>query len=157
MDIENDQFLIRIKHILSELPFFEDFSENEIAYFANNLSLRLFASQTCLFKEGDVGDYLFFVVNGFVEVKIEAHNSSQIIIAKFGPGSSIGEMSLIDNYPRSATRIVAEGSELLLLSRQRLDTICEESPVIGLKFLRSLSKVLSSRLRKANGRFADIA
>lgn len=157
MDNNENQTLTRVQHILSEIPFFEEFTGEDLACFAQNLSLRFFPEGSCLFEQGDIGDYLFFVVNGHVEVKIEAQNSNQLVIAKFGPGSSIGEMSLIDDYPRSATIVVSEDSELLLLSRQRLDAICEQDPVTGLKFLRGLAKALSSRLRKANGRFADIA
>ena len=147
----------RVQHILSELPFFEDFSTDELNYFANNLSLRSFPAETCLFKQNDIGDYLFIVVNGEVEVKIQSHSAYQFVIAKFGSGSTIGEMSLIDDTPRSATIIVSKPSDLLLLTRRCFDRVCEEKPKTGLKFLRGLTKTLSTRLRKANGRFADIA
>ena len=157
--MENDRYesIDRVQHILSELSFFEEFNQDELAYFAKKLSLRSFPPDTMLFKEGDIGDYLFFVVNGQVEVKIESQTSAQLVIAKFGPGSTIGEMSLIDDYPRSATIRVAEETELLLLSRRRLDSICEDNPITSLKFMKGLAKTLSNRLRKANGRFADIA
>ncbi|MCB2181735.1 MAG: cyclic nucleotide-binding domain-containing protein [Desulfobulbaceae bacterium] len=157
MNNETIESFDRIEHILSELPFFEDFSSKELGFFSKNLSLRSVSADSLLFKEGDVGDYLFFVVNGFVEVKIESQHSSQLVLAKFGPGSSIGEMSLIDDYPRSASIRVSEPSELLLLSRKRLDRICNEDPVVGMKFLKSLARTLSYRLRRANGRFADIS
>jgi len=147
----------RVYHILSELPFFENFSGEELSYFANNLSLRSFPKNTLLFEQNEIGNYLFFVVNGEVEVKIKSQNTQQFVVAKFGPGSSIGEMSLIDDYPRSATIMVSKPSDLLLLTRQCLDRLCSEKPETGLKFLRGLIKTLSNRLRKANGRFADIA
>ncbi len=157
MSNENTLSFDRIQYILSELPFFEDFSADELEKFSKNLSLRSFHENSCLFQEGDIGDYLFFVVTGQVEVKIQSHKSSQIVIAKFGPGSSIGEMSLLDDYPRSATIQVSEPSELLLLSRKRLKALCEENPATGLKFMEGLVKTLSYRLRQANGRFADIS
>ncbi len=156
MNSENFLSFDRIQHILSELPFFEYFSGKELEIFSNNLSLRSFPENSVLFQEGDIGEYLFFVVTGQVEVKIQSQKSSQLVMAKFGPGSSIGEMSLIDDYPRSATIMVSEPSELLLLSRKRLQVLCEESPTTGLKFMHGLVKTLSHRLRQANGRFADI-
>lgn len=157
MTEENTVSLERIRHILSEIPFFENFTRQQVDFFAKKMSLRFFPKQTCLFKKDDVGDYLFFVVNGEVEVCLESTEQKQIIIACFGPGSCVGEMSILDDYPRSATIIVREPSELLLLSRKRFNSICEEEPAIGLKFLRGLGKTLSARLRKTNGRFADIA
>ena len=145
----------RVSYILSEIPFFEDFSDEELVLFSNQLSLRLFPEQSCLFKKDDVGDYLVFIVNGKLDVRLESNDKKQMIIASFGPGNTVGEMSLIDDYPRSATVVVTEPSELLLLSRKRFDEICSSNPVIGLKFLRGLAQNLSVRLRKTNGRFAD--
>ncbi|MCJ7601315.1 MAG: cyclic nucleotide-binding domain-containing protein [Desulfobulbaceae bacterium] len=157
MTEENRNSLIRIKHILSEISMFEDFTPEELDFFSKTMSLRFVPEQTLLFRGGDIGDYLFFIVNGMVEVRLESVDLKQIIIASFGPGCSVGEMSIIDDYTRSATIVVTQPSELLILSRKRLNSICEECPGVGLKLLRGLAKNLSSRLRKTNGRFADLA
>lgn len=146
-----------IHHILREIPFFEDFSDDELDFFSKNASLRFFPEQTILFKEGDIGDYLFFVVEGSVEVRIQATASKPIIIATFEHGSCIGEMSIVDDYPRSATIVVTEPSELLILTKNRFESICRKNPEVGIKFLRGLAKNLSMRLRKTTGRFADLA
>ena len=147
----------RIKHVLSEVPFFEDFINDELDYFSRNLSLRSFPAQTTLFKEGDIGDYLFFVVEGAVDVRLEHVESKPIIIATFKRGSCVGEMSIVDDYPRSATIVVTEPSELLLLTRNRFEAICKENPSVGIKFIRGIAKSLSIRLRRTTGRFVDLA
>jgi len=147
----------RIEHILSEIPFFEEFSSDELDFFSNNLSLRSFPAQTVLFRKGDIGDYLFFIVEGKIEVRIDSAESKTIIIATFERGSCLGEMSLVDDYPRSATIVVIEASELLLLTRNRFESICKENPPVGIKFLRGIAKNLSFRLRKTTGRFADLS
>lgn len=147
----------RIKHILGEIPFFENFSGDELDFFSKNLSLRYFPAQTVLFKEGDIGDYLFFVVQGMVDVRLESTGSKQVIIATFDEGSCVGEMSIVDDYPRSATIVVTKPSELLLLTRNRFESICQQKPSIGIKFLHGLAKNLSMRLRKMTGRFVDLA
>ena len=153
---ENPIIFQRINHFLGEIPFFQEFLPEELDFFSNNLSLRSVPEDTCLFNKGDVGDYMFFIVNGAVEVRLETSDLSQIIIANFGPGSTVGEMSIIDDYSRSATVLVTESSELLILTRKRFDAICKENPIVGLKFIRALAKNLSARLRKTNGRFADL-
>jgi len=153
----HEESLDRIQHILSEIPFFNEFTTDDIVIFSKNLSLRFFPENTCLFKGGEIGDYLFFVVNGIVEVQLQGNDQRQMIVASFGPSCSVGEMSLIDDYPRSATVLVKEAADLLLLSKKRFHMICEEHPTIGLKFLQGIAKNLSDRLRKANGRFADFA
>jgi len=147
----------RIIHILSEIPFFEDFSSDELEYFSRNTSLRSFPEQTTLFESGDIGDALFFIVEGSVEVHLETNEAKPLIIATFYRGSCVGEMAIVDDYPRSATILVKEPSELLILTRNRFESICKENPPVGIKFLRGIAKSLSVRLRKTTGRFADLA
>jgi CRP-like cAMP-binding protein len=146
-----------IKHILREIPFFEEFSDDEIDFFSKKVSLRSFPAQTVLSKKGDIGGFLFFVVDGTVDIRLEPSNSKQKIIATFGRGSSVGEMSIVEDYPRSANIVVTTPAELLLLTKNRFELICHEYPQIGIKFLRGLIKNLSMRLRKSTGRFADMA
>jgi CRP-like cAMP-binding protein len=66
-------------------------------------------------------------------------------------------MSIVDDYPRSATIVVTKPSELLILTRKRFNSMCLKAPSVGIKFLLGLSKNLSMRLRDTNGRFADLA
>ncbi len=146
-----------LNHLLREIPFFEAFTDDELDFFARNVSLRYFPDETVLFNEGDIGDYLFFVVEGKIEVCLQSTDSRPLIIAAFEQGSCIGEMSLVDDYPRSATIVVREPSELLILTKTRFETICRKNPQVGIKFLRGLAKNLSLRLRKTTGRFADLS
>lgn len=146
----------RINYILREISFFEDFSDEELDYFAKNSSLRFFPENTVLFEQGDIGEYLFFVVDGAIEVRVEASGPGHVI-GTFGRGSCLGEMSIVDDAPRSATVAVSEPSDLLILTKDRFQSICEANPTIGLKFMSGIARNLSIRLRKTTGRFADLA
>ena len=155
-DKREDAFA-KLKHILREIPFFEEFSNDELDFFSRKVSLRSFPAQSVLFRRGDIGDYLFFVLEGRVDICLESADVKQKIIASFDRGSSVGEMSIVEDYPRSADIIVRVPSELLILTRNRFESICQEDPQIGIKFFRGLIKNLSLRLRKSTGRFADMA
>ncbi len=72
------------------------------------------------------------------------------VYGKFGHGSSLGEMALADDFARSATVLVAEPAELLILTKNRLETINEENPRVGLKTMKGLIKNLSLRLRASS-------
>jgi len=146
----------RIEHILRENPFFEDFSADEIDFFAKQLSLRSFSEQSVIIKKGEYGSFLFFVVDGEVEVRLESAELKQIIIATLERGSCAGEMSIIDDYPRSATIVTSKPSELLLLTKNRLDAICEGNPALGLKFVKGIAKSMSLKLRQTSGRYVDM-
>ncbi len=147
----------RMTNMLGEIPFFDGFSPEELDFFSTNMSLRSIPEGTCLFKKGDIGDYLFFIVNGKAEIRLDSSHTAQIVIATFGPGSTVGEMAVMDEHPRSATVIMIEPSEVLMLTRKRFDAVCKESPQVGLKFMRNLAKNLSVRLRRTTGRFADLS
>ncbi len=92
----------RIRHTLSEIPFFEEFSGDELDFFSKNVSLRSFPAKNTLFRKGDTGDYLFFIADGVVEVRLESTESSEtLLVAILGQGSCVGEMAIMDDHPRS--------------------------------------------------------
>ncbi len=71
-------------------------------------------------------------------------------------GSCVGEMAIMDDHPRSATIVVKEPSELLVLTKNRFESICKENAPVGIKFLKGITKNLSIRLRKTTGKFFDL-
>jgi len=143
--------------LLKEVAFFEDFSDEELEFFSKKVSLRYVPEDTWLIKKGEIGDYLFFIVEGGVEVRLDQKDTKRIVIATFTRGACVGEMAMVDDYPRSADIVVTKPSELLLLTRNGFERMCRENPAAGIKFLRSLAKNLSIRLRMTTGRFADLA
>lgn len=154
--MKKDNQYSTVKNILRETSFFEDFSDEELDFIKQYLNLRYFPEKTVLFKEGDIGDYLFFIVEGSVEVRIDSKKTKQFVIAAFSHGACVGEMSIIDDFPRSATIIATEATELLLLTKFRFQKICKDNPDLGIKFLTGIARNLSARLRKTTGRFADV-
>ena len=59
-------------------------------------------------------------------------------------------MSLFDNYPRSATIRCFENAKLLLLTKEKWETLRKDNPNIAIKFLEVIIKTLSMRLRQTN-------
>ena len=106
------------------------------------------SSGETLFKEGDRGDYLCFVISGNLEVIKTSKSTNDVIISTIGKGRSIGEMSVIDDYPRSATVKCKTKATLIALSRERFDTLLNEYPLIDVKVMRSITRLLSLNLRK---------
>jgi len=110
-----------------------------------------------LFSEGDAGDYLGVVVAGRLEVeKRTEFEGTQIIIAVLTRGALVGELSLIDGQPRSATVRALEPSKLAVLRREVLDELLRSHPAAGIAFLKGMNKILSIRLRKAVDRLAAV-
>ncbi len=107
-----------------------------------------------IFKEGTHGAYMFFIINGEVEV-IKQFDTAKHVIATLSQGRSVGEMSLIDGAPRSATARAKTDLKLIVLKREDFNTLNEEHPAIANKVLMGISTLLSSSLRETNNRFTE--
>ena len=66
------------------------------------------------------------------------------------PGDFFGEMTLLDELPRSATARAVDPSRLFILYKTHLDELASESPRIAAKLLHNLARLLSARLRRQN-------
>jgi CRP-like cAMP-binding protein len=89
-----------------------------------------------VFEEGDRGDYVCFVVEGSLDVLKKSETGEEILISTLSKGRSIGEMSVIDDLPRSATIKARTKSTLLTLSRENFDYILAEHSTIGVKIIK---------------------
>jgi CRP-like cAMP-binding protein len=148
--------LEHIKALMCEVPQFDQLDNDELDILGRNVSYRRVPQGMVLCREGTVGDALFYVVDGKIEIKKESMDGRQTVLAQFNKGSTVGEMSLIEESARSATAVAMEDVELLILTRDHFEKIIEQYPYIGLKILRNIAKSLSNRLRHTSGRFADV-
>jgi CRP/FNR family transcriptional regulator/CRP/FNR family cyclic AMP-dependent transcriptional regulator len=76
-----------------------------------------------------------------------------VILSVLGPGDFFGEMSLLDNEPRSATAIAVEDTELLSLQRNDFQSVLHDNESIT----GALIRVLTARLRRANHQISTLA
>jgi len=107
-----------------------------------------------VFKEGAHGGYMFFIVSGEVEV-IKQFDTAKHTIATLTAGRSVGEMSLIDGAPRSATARAKTALKLIVLKREDFNELNDEQPAIANKVLMGIASLLSSSLRETNNRFTE--
>jgi len=102
-----------------------------------------------LFDAGSVGNEMYIIESG--RIKIYRHSDEEEIpFAEFGSGDAFGEMSLIDEYPRSASAAALEDCELLSLTRADFTEILERDPTVGVKLLLAVAEVFSKRMRKTD-------
>jgi CRP-like cAMP-binding protein len=91
-----------------------------------------------LFEAGEVGDSMFVVASGRVQIKRGAE-----LVANLGPGEVVGEMGALDLEPRSATVVAAEPSRLIRLERNDLMDLLTDYP----ELMRELAVMLVDRIR----------
>ncbi len=146
-----------VLELKDELRLFHLLSDEEVEKLAPYFEKINLPARSVLFSEGDPGDYIGFVLSGRLEVKKETEfKGKQIVLALLEKGSFVGELSMLDGHPRSATVVALEDSEILILRRSALDAFIQEYPETGIKVLKGIIRVLSLRLRKVVDRLASI-
>src|SRR4051812_15399494 len=107
-----------------------------------------------VFEEGELGDSLFVIMTGEVEVVRRDGDGQQRTIATLGPTEFFGEMSLIDKEYRSATAKARVDSELLHLTAEQLTNFRQQHKDGFTFVVINIARVLSARLRSANTRIS---
>jgi len=100
-----------------------------------------------LFSEGDVGDEMFIVVEGALEI-FKKDFLGDLRLAEIRPGGIVGEMALIEGKPRSANVRALQAGVVLALSRAGYQRLKEEQPRIATKLQEELLQLFSNRLRQ---------
>jgi CRP-like cAMP-binding protein len=103
-----------------------------------------------LFREGDLGDKLYVLVEGKARISRRVPGMGEEALAVLGPGSSFGEMALIDDVPRSADAIVHERARLLVLSKEAVQDLMFLDKELAYEVLWNTVRILSRRLRETN-------
>jgi len=131
----------------------DDDAEKLIPFF----DLGDYPAKSVVFKEGDPGDFISFVVSGKLEVKKQTEfKGNQLIIALLSSGALVGELSIFDQHKRSATVEAVEDTTMLILRNTSLEALLQQHPYTGTKLLKGLIRILALRLRKATERLTTI-
>jgi CRP/FNR family transcriptional regulator, cyclic AMP receptor protein len=132
-----------LEQALSNSFLFEGLEDTYLQELARRMLDVHYGPGNTLIVEGQVGHYggMGVVVNGSLKV---VHGGDQVI-AHLGAGDIFGEMSLIDEQPRSASVIAEEPTDVALLSPRDFRAAIAEHPDIAMRVLY----VLSKRLREA--------
>jgi CRP-like cAMP-binding protein len=137
---------------LKRVPLFSDLSEAELARFAEVAREREYPKNSVILFEDDPGDALYIVSGGQVKVVLIGEDGREVILSVLSDADFFGEMSLIDDEPRSAHVIAMRDSRLLVLRRDDFQKQIKEHPSIALKVL----KVLVQRLRRADAKIGGL-
>ena len=115
-------------------------------------SLKKFEKGDNLIKEDDMGDELFILLSGSVDIlkKTRAGDNYLVVSLKSDFNIFIGEMALIDDDKRSATVQATEKSEVMVIGKKDFMTLGDTEPQIGLPITRAIAKIVAGRLRKTN-------
>src|SRR2546423_11165380 len=104
--------------LLQSVPFLSGLPTEELAFLSAGLRRRAFRRNEVIFHRDDPGTMVFIIRSGRVKISLLNEEGSEVTLALFGPGDFFGEMSLLDDLPRSATATALEATEAVTLARE---------------------------------------
>ena len=130
----------RLTDHLAEISLFSGCSAKDLQRLARAADEISVAAGTTLTTQGEVGREAFVLLDGTAEVVRDGQ-----LVATLGPGDHVGELSLLDGGPRTATVTATTDVELLVLGRPAFNGVLDEIPTLAHKLAVSLAR----RLRAA--------
>jgi CRP-like cAMP-binding protein len=137
-------------------PLLQGLSQAERQLLAAQCEVREMEEGTTIFIENMPGESLFLIKRGTIRISRMFAEGDEKTLVVLGPEDVFGEMAVIDGLPRSATARVAENAELVSLSKQSLEAICQHEPSLALKLISNVARIFSKRVREANEEYRDM-
>ncbi len=141
----------KIKDFLDRIRFFKSFSEDEKTRLSviKNIFLKYLPNEPII-SEGELEQALYIILQG--NVIVNKKGLEGLIISCLGPGSVFGEISLIQEQPRS-TNVIAEGPVVVMkMEKKTIETL---DPELQKKFNEQLIRVLVERLEEMNQKYIN--
>jgi CRP-like cAMP-binding protein len=142
--------------LIMDIPFFSMLDSLELAVVAKHMNYFEIKEGEVLFREGDPGDSVCFVITGALDVyKDTSTPGKQVRIATVTKNKSIGEMAVIDEYTRSATVTARSDSTIVSLTKSGFDAMLKENPAVGAAILKRIARLVCMNLRRTSSQLAD--
>jgi hypothetical protein len=136
--------------LLRKIDFFEPLDQKIITKISQVCIEREYSKGEYIVKQGESGLGLFFITSGRVKVEVE-RNEIKSVVATLQSEDFLGELSIIDNKPRSANVICLEDTRCLLLTRDSFSKLINKYPEIAIQ----MAKALAGRIRAANEKMSQ--
>jgi signal transduction histidine kinase len=128
---------------LRRVPLFADLSEEDLEQLYRMAETVSIPAGELVFEEGSLGDALYVVLDGELEVS-KRQSGQDVVLAVRRAGEFIGEMSLLEQAPRSASVRTLKKSRLLMINQAAFETLLSCSPSAHLTMLRTVTSRLRS-------------
>jgi CRP/FNR family transcriptional regulator, cyclic AMP receptor protein len=136
-------------------PLLHNFSSEDVTQLSTFGESRCYSAGDTIIHENEPNGHLYLVLKGTVEVLKSSEHGVQHM-AEIGVSGSLGEMSIFDPGPSSATVKAVTEVEVWRTTQDQLDRMHEVRPKVAFRLVSRICQVLAHRLRKLNEKFIDV-
>ena len=116
-----------------------------------------YEADATIFTEGAAGEKMYLILSGAVRISRQVPGMGEEALAVLRSGNYFGEMSLVDDSPRSADARAHEATELLVLKKEDLEDLLFVDRDLAYDLLWNFVRTLTSRLRDTNDKMTFLA
>lgn len=132
--------------VLKSIDIFSDLSEDHLALLFSKMVYRVFKDGEALFNEGDPGEELYCILSGSVSILVQLPDGKTLTISEIEAGNFFGEMSIIEQAPRSATCRTNQITECVSLHSDDFNSLIVQHPDIAIQIMNRMLGITSARL-----------
>ncbi len=139
--------------LIRRVPLFSMLTPVQAESLAGAVSKTRFEKGACVVEQGKHSNALYIILSGRARVLMADRKGGEVILATLGTGDYIGEMSLIDGEPHSATVMAERQMDTLVLGRDHFLRCLHDNMTMALAVMRGLVE----RLRNADRKISSLA
>lgn len=150
--------------ILKQADIFYELTPTQLELVASLCQERRCKAGDIIFEENAASDELYIIAQGEIDIQVDpslvgtedTRSIGPVTIATLRRGQSFGEVALVDQGLRSASaRCAANGTQLLVLPRDKLIMLCDTYPQLGYRLMRNLAADLALKIRSTDLRIRE--
>jgi small-conductance mechanosensitive channel/CRP-like cAMP-binding protein len=138
---EKEQQAEEIMGLMEKTEILSPLSKPELKKLVKRLSVMSYAAGEVPVRQGEPGDSFYIIKSGRVDVVVEKSFGESAVVATLGPGNFFGEMSLLTGAARTASILVKEDAEFIVVDKESFRSTLAGNPSIA----ESMSHILSER------------
>jgi diguanylate cyclase (GGDEF)-like protein len=145
-----------MRDMLKQVEILSTLSDEELHRVSSFFYFHGYEQGEVIFREGDSGEELYIVGLGKVGSSIKLADGSLHEVAEFGAGDFFGEMSILEQAPRSATCAAKEATALFILRGADFYHLMEEQPELSIKILNRMLDITADRSIRSSEFLSDM-
>lgn len=130
------------REFLKSIEYFQGLDDKEIRLLSDVCQLETYAADHVVIAEGTRKDSFYIIQSGSVSIYKRFHQPDRSLLAEMGPGDLFGELSFIDNQPRSATVKTNVPTRLLAVHKADFKLLMKSNLSISFAIMRSIAKMI---------------
>jgi CRP/FNR family transcriptional regulator, cyclic AMP receptor protein len=134
-------------NLLDRFALIEGFSPEQVAILDPVISDVRYDTNQVIFSQGDLADYLYFVIDGSVSIRFKPEDGPVLSVAAVKQGEVFGWSSALGSKCYTSSAICTEEGLFVRIPGEELKRLCKEHPETGILILNRLAGVIAQRLR----------